>query len=130
MIIDAPTTSKKKPTRKPRVKKDKLPEDQQLIEDLRFSFYNISGRTKLVRYQEFRKVLLNTDEGKRVLAEILGMAKLSGRLVAPFPAEVDTKRMLLLEGARQLAADIIDVLTKEPNIDKPTHTQNRKLRTH
>ena len=124
-------TSAKKTQVKPKTKKDELPEAQQLIEDLQFSFYNISNRTKVDRYQEFRKVFMGSDEGKRVLYEILGMAKLSGRLVAPFPAEVDTKRMLLKEGARQLAADIIDVMTKEPNMDKPTsQTRSRKLRTH
>lgn len=123
-------TSPKKTQVKPKIKKDKLPEDQQLIEDLRFSFYNISNRTKLDRYQEFRTVFMGSDEGKRVLSEILGMAKLSGRIAAPFPAEVDTKRMLLLEGARGLAADIIDVLTKEPNMDKPTQTQSRRRLTH
>jgi len=125
MIIDEPTPSKPKTKRKPRKKKEELPEDQKLIEDLRFSFYNISDRTKLDRYREFRKVFMETGEGKRVLSEILGMAKLSGRTVAPFPAEVDVERMLIREGARQLAADIIDVITQEPNMDKPTKTQGR-----
>lgn len=124
----SPKKTQVKPKRK--TKKDKLPEDQQLIEDLRFSFYNISNRTKLDRYKEFRKVFMGSDEGKRVLSEILGMAKLSGRLVAPFPTEVDEKRMLILEGGRQLAADIIDVITKEPNMDKPTQTRRKQLRTH
>jgi hypothetical protein len=106
-------------------KKDVLPEQYELLEILKTSFYSVGGRTKQDRYVEFNNVFMGSDEGKRVLYEILGLAKLSARLVPPAPAPVDKDRMLIREGARQLAADILDVLTNPHNEVKPTKT-NRK----
>jgi len=106
-------------------KKEELPEEQDFLTILKSSYYSVGDRTKLDRYREFRNIFLGSDEGKRVLYEILGMAKLQARLVEPYPAPVDEKRLLLREGARQLAADIIDVIHKEPSTDKPV-VQNRR----
>lgn len=115
-----------KPTAKLKEEEEEeLPEEQDFLTILKSSFYTTGNRTKLDRYREFRLVFLGSDEGKRVLYEILGMAKLQARLVEPHPAPVDEKRLLLREGARQLAADIIDVIHKEPNTEKPP-IQNRR----
>lgn len=103
---------------------EEMPDEHKLLEILEASFYNVSGRNKQDRYAEFNRVFMGSDEGKRVLYEILGLAKLSARLVPPFPAPVDKDRMLIREGARQLAADILDVLKNPHTEEKPTR-QNR-----
>lgn len=99
-------------------------EESELLDTLKVATATDGKRNKLDQYREFRHLFLGTDVGKRVLYDILAMAKLSARMVSPFPADVDTKRMLVLEGARQLACDILDMLHKEPNMEKPT-TQAR-----
>ena len=102
-----------------------LPEDQEFIEVLKASFYTTDERTKLDRYREFRSVFLGSDEGKRVLYEIMALAKLSAPLVEPYPAPIDVERMLIREGGRQLVLNIIRTISKEPNMDRPTKTVNR-----
>ncbi len=106
-------------------KKEEVPEQYQMLDILKTSFYDVAGRTKLDRYKEFNNVFMGSDEGKRVLYEILGMAKLSSRLAPPAPHPIDKDRMLIHEGGRQLAADILDVISREPNMEKPERT-NRK----
>ncbi len=114
-----------KPAAKPEEEEEEMPEEQAFLTILKSSYYGIGNRTKLDRYREFRHIFLGSNEGKRVLSEILGMAKLSARLAQPYPAPVDEKRLLIQEGARQLAADILDVIHKEPSMDKPV-VQNRR----
>ncbi len=110
----------------PRKKKEEGKTHYDFVDHLKSSFYDVGGRTKLDRHKEFVNVFMATDEGKRVLYEILGMAKLSARLVPPFPAPIDKDRLLVLEGARQLAADIIDVITITPELNRPTQTNSKK----
>lgn len=107
-------------------KKEELPEQYELLEVLKTSFYSVEGRDKHDRYKEFNLVFMDTDEGKRVLYEILAMAKLSSSIITPFPQEIDTNRMLVLEGKRQLAMDILGVLSKEPNTEKPKEANKRR----
>lgn len=105
-------------------------EEEKFLGDLKDAVVSGGKRNKLDQYREFRDLFLGTDLGKRVLHDILGMAKLSARMVKPYPAEVDTKRMLLLEGARQLACDILDALHKEPNMEKPTHQARTRFKSN
>lgn len=84
-----------------------------------------SNRTKVDRYRDFQKVFLGSEEGKRVLHDILGFAKLSAAIAAPFPEPVDEKRMMILEGGRQLAITIITVLHKQhDNEERPNKTRS------
>lgn len=106
-------------------KKEELPEEVVFLNDLKSSYYEVENRTKLDRHREFRELFLGSKVGGRVLQEILSLAKLSARLVEPFPAEIDEKRLLVREGARQLAADIINIIHKEPQENKQAKV-NRK----
>jgi len=109
---------------KPTAKSKKM-NQRELIETLDNSFHTIDGRTKLDRYRDFRKVFLGSDEGKRVLHDILGLAKLSAPIAPPFPEKIDTNRMMVLEGGRELAVKIIEVVLKEPNMEKPVIQKRR-----
>lgn len=109
-----------KPTATPKEKNQK-----ELLETLDNSFKTIDGRNKLDRYRDFRAVFLGTDEGKRVLHDILGFAKLSAPIVPPFPEPIDTNRMMVLEGGRGLAVKIIETVLKEPNMEKPVIQKRR-----
>ena len=106
-------------------KKEEIPEEVAFLNDLGSSYYEVANRSKLDRHREFRQVFFGSDAGRRVLHEILSLAKLSARLVEPFPAEIDEKRLLVREGARQLAADIISIVHKEPQENKQVKV-NRK----
>lgn len=110
-----------KPTAKTKGKKEK----KEFLDDLVHSFSGVDNRTKLDRYREFQKVFLGSEEGKRVLHDILGFAKLSAPIAPPFPEPVDEKRMMILEGGRELAIKILEVLHKEPITDRPTQTKRR-----
>ena len=115
---------------KPTAKSKKI-NQRELLETLENSFYSIEGRTTLDRYRDFRKIFLGSDEGKRVLHDILGLAKLSAPIAPPFPEEIDTNRMMILEGGRELAIKIIEIVLKEPNTDKPKiQTRRPRVSTH
>jgi len=109
---------------------EEMPEEQEFLGVLKSSFYSTGKRTKGDRYREFRSVFMGSDEGKRVLYEILSLAKLSADLTEPFPAPVDTNRMLIHEGGRQLVNKIVTILHKEPNENKPVKGNNNPLTTH
>ena len=111
---------------KPTAKSKKIKNDQELMDTLESSFTSIDGRTKLDRYREFRIIFLDTDIGKRVLHDILGLAKLSAPIAPPFPEPIETNRMMILEGGRELAVKIIDVIMKEPNIAEKPKVQTRR----
>ena len=115
-----------KPTAKDQ--NEEQPEQYEVLDVLRDSFYSVGNRTKRDRYREFRNVFMATDEGKRVLYEILRMARLSADLVDSYPSPVDEKRILVWEGRRNLANDILKVLHREPVEEKPTQTTNRPRR--
>ena len=96
-----------------------------LLETLENSFHSIEGRTLLDRYRDFRAVFFGSDEGKRVLHDILGLAKLSAPIAPPFPEQIDPNRMMILEGGRELAIKIIEIVLKEPNMEKPVQQKRR-----
>jgi hypothetical protein len=96
------------------------------MESLAHSFAGVQNRTKVDRYRDFQRVFLGSDEGKRVLHDILGFAKLSAPIAPPFPEKVDTDRMLILEGGRELAIQILNTLhTQHSNEERPTQTNRR-----
>jgi hypothetical protein len=72
--------------------------------------------TEMGRYREFRAVF-STDQGKRVLAEILRLG-FSGRSSA-VTAGFDTNRTFFNEGKRDLSHEIFKVAHVEPH-PKPT----------
>jgi hypothetical protein len=98
------------------------------MDELAHAFSGVENRTKVDRYRDFQKVFMGSDEGKRVLHDILGFAKLSAPIAPPFPETIDIHRMLVLEGGRELAIQILSTLhTQHSNEERPTQT-NRRLK--
>lgn len=69
-----------------------------------------AGRTSLDRYREFRKVFLDTDEGKRVLYDILAL----GHLLKPSAVRGDPYETYRREGERNIALQITAIVHVEP----------------
>lgn len=73
--------------------------------------------TAMDRYRDFNRVFTGSDEGKRVLNEILRMAHVFQTSMRP-----DVNRTVFLEGERNLGLKILVVMTEEPR-PKPAATQ-------
>jgi hypothetical protein len=64
------------------------------------------------RYREFRRVFLGSDEGRRVLYEILSWGHMFQSSVSR--TEIDPNRVMFLEGERNLALKLLATLNAEP----------------
>jgi hypothetical protein len=64
------------------------------------------------RYREFRRVFLGSDEGRRVLHEILSWGHMFQSSVGR--TDIDPNRVLFLEGERNLALKLLATLNAEP----------------
>jgi hypothetical protein len=64
------------------------------------------------RYHDFRRIFMGSDEGRRVMAEILSW----GRLMQPwgFSSPIDPYQMALREGQRNIALKLLDTVLREP----------------
>ena len=68
----------------------------------------------LDRYNDFRKVFLETEQGRRVLRQVLGWGHLlKSHLIMPRP--IDPYAILAAEGERNLALRIFSVMLVEPS---------------
>lgn len=75
--------------------------------------------TKMDKYRDFRRVFLDSEEGKRVLYEILswgGMFRPSSR------GNFDTNETFFHDGERNLALKIMTTMNAEPKA-RPTSTK-------
>lgn len=68
------------------------------------------------RYRDFRAVFLATDQGKRVLYEILSFGRMFKSSAWP---QFDAHQTMYHEGERNLALRILTTINAEP-VDKPT----------
>lgn len=85
------------------------PED---ILDLVASLPSQEGYTAMDRYRDFRRVFLGSDEGKRVLRELLAWGRM---FRAPaFGNPVDPHRMSIAFGERNIALKLLSTLHNEP----------------
>ena len=74
------------------------------------------------RYHDFRRVFLGTDEGRRVLREIVAWGRL---LRAPaMSSPIDTSAFLIQEGERNIVRRLLSTVTTEP--PKQTERANRR----
>ena len=64
------------------------------------------------KYRAFRKVFMDSDEGKQVLREILSWCHLLKPSVMGSP--IDSNAVMVLEGERNLGLRLIMSLTVEP----------------
>ena len=78
-----------------------------------------AGRTKTDRYAEFRTLFLGSDQGKRVLHDILAWGRIYGN-----PVRTDTHQTYLCLGERNLAIKIISTIMVEPQ-ERPTRQRSK-----
>lgn len=71
------------------------------------------GRGDMDRYRDYRAVLLNSEQGRRVLADILRNTAMS-KAIPPAGSPVDPYRSMELCGRRNVGLSIIGALTHEP----------------
>lgn len=74
------------------------------------------------RYQDFRNVFMGTEEGKRVLREILSWGRLFNPSVMSKP--IDPYAMALREGERNMALRLMVTVYNEP-LERPAKTQRK-----
>lgn len=82
--------------------------------------------TQQDRYRDFRKVFFGTEEGKRVLHELLSW----GHMFKPSPSTspVDPYAMAIREGERNIALRLLTTVSVEP-VQQPATTTRRKGET-
>jgi hypothetical protein len=73
---------------------------------------------KMDRYREFRSVFLGSEQGKRVLYEILSW----GGMLRPSSRNFDTNETFFHEGERNIALKIMTIMNAEPK-QRPTSTK-------
>ena len=81
----------------------------------------LDGRTDMDRYREFRAVFLGSEQGKRVLSDVLAWCHMGFSSIKPGP--IDPYDVVRNEGARQVGLKITTAISAEPKA-KPTQ-QNR-----
>ena len=75
------------------------------------------------RYQEFRKVFMGSDEGKRVLREIVSWGRLLKSPVLANP--VDPYLLAIQEGERNIVRRLLVVVNVEPP-ERPVQSKRSK----
>lgn len=76
------------------------------------------------RWHDFRRVFMGSEEGKRVLREILAWGHMF-RSSAGRGAPIDPCRLAFHEGERNLALRLLTTVTVEPP-ERPTETKRTK----
>ena len=66
------------------------------------------------RYNDFRKVFLETEQGRRVLRQILGWGSLLKSHLVKMPHPIDPYAIVAREGERNLALRLFSVMLVEP----------------
>ena len=80
-------------------------------------------RTKMDRYREFRRVFLGTDEGKRVLYDILAWCHMGHSSIKPGQV-IDPYDVVKQEGERRVGLYISTTLNAEPTA-QPTKQRSK-----
>ena len=75
------------------------------------------------RYQDFRQLFMGSDQGKRVLYEILSWGKLFRPGVMGSP--IDPYALAIAEGKRHLTLQLLSIVNIEPPT-QPTKTRAKK----
>ncbi len=96
---------------------------QAFLEGLSAAHPGPGNYTPLDRYRDFRSVFLSTEQGKRVLYEILGFGHMFRSLA--YGAKFETNRVFYHEGERNLALRIVSTINIEPK-PKPDRANSTK----
>lgn len=97
-------------------------QDADLIDALA-SLPNPQSYTPKDRYNDFRRVFMGTEEGKRALREILSWGGMFRPSVIGNP--IDPYRMAVREGERNMALKLLAAVYQEPP-EKPVKTSLSK----
>ena len=81
------------------------------------------GYSKMDRYKDFRRLFLDTEEGKRVLYEILSFCGMF-RSAAP-AANFDPYQTMFLNGQQDIAFRLLATMNAEPK-ERATNTKESK----
>lgn len=65
------------------------------------------------RYRDFRRVFLGSDEGKRVLFEIMRMGRMANPTIPP-GKPIDPLGMAVMNGERNLVLRLLAIIAHEP----------------
>jgi hypothetical protein len=82
--------------------------------------------TAMERYRDFRALFLSTEQGRRVLSEILKIGFVAKSTTQP-GGPIDPYRTHLHEGRRTLAMDIFYHATVEPAATRPERANSRQV---
>lgn len=74
--------------------------------------------TAMDRYQDFRRVFLGSEEGKRVLRELLAWGHCFRPSVPAAAGPIDPYAVVRNEGERNIALRLLKVVNTEP-VDRP-----------
>lgn len=77
------------------------------------------------QYRDFRAVFLGSEQGRRVLHEIMQRGHYFGPLTPKTP-EIDPYALAMGEGARRLVLGITETMNKEPQAQRPARTNNTR----
>ncbi len=98
------------------------PDHQDFLTELARSHPGRGMYDKIDRYRDFRRVFLDTEQGRRVLYELLtfcGMYKSA----AP-AANFDPYETMFLNGRQDIAFGLLGIINKEPK-DRPKSTKEK-----
>lgn len=101
------------------IKMEKKHPDREDVLDMLQSLPTQEGYTPMDRYRDFRKVFLGSEEGKRVLREVLSWGRMFSSPVIGNP--VDPYRMSIAFGERNIGLKLLSTINYEPT-EKPKRT--------
>lgn len=78
------------------------------------------GYSKMDRYRDFRRVFLDSEEGKRVLHELFSWGNMF-RPIAPM-SKFDPYETAFHDGERNIVLKLLAVMNAEP-VNRPTNTK-------
>lgn len=101
-----------------------MDEIQEFIGNLSEGFYGRDKYTKMDRYRDFRKVFLESEEGKRVLYELMGW----GGIYRSLPINPDQKDrdVFVSLGSRNLILQLLSTINLEPKMEQPKQAVRKR----
>jgi hypothetical protein len=95
---------------------------EDIFADLAKGFLNSKGPYgPMERYQDFRQLFTGSDQGKRVLYQILSWGHMFGNVAAN--GQFDPNKVMFFAGENNLALKVFGTVHKEP---KPQPNQTNK----
>jgi len=90
--------------------------------DMVTSLPSMKGYTPMDCYRDFRRVFLGSEEGKRVLREILSWGRITSQPLLGNP--IDSHRMAVAFGERNIAIKLLSAINDEPT-EQPQRTRKK-----